>query len=301
MTPVALLGATASGKSAVALEVARRHPGTELVSIDAMQVYRGMDLGTAKPTAAERAEVPHHGLDLVDPGQEYTVAEFQRSVLATLADLDARGAPVLCVGGTGLYLRAVIDALELPGSFPEWRATFEADPDLDGLYRRLQALDPAAAARIEPGNRRRIVRALEVCAGSGRRFSSFGPGLDTYPPTRFVQIGLCWERAALAARIEARVHQMLDAGLLDETRALLARGPVSRTARQALGYRELIEYLEGHWGYEEAVAAIVTRTRQFAVRQDRWFRRDPRIRWITVTSDPVAEAAPAVLEALQSA
>ena len=298
MTPVVLLGATASGKSSLALAAACALGDVELVSIDALQVYRGMDIGTAKPTRAERAEIVHHGLDLVGAADEFTLAEFLRSVRAALADLAARERRALCVGGTGLYLRAVVDDLELPGQFPDLRARLEAEPDLPELHRRLQSLDPVAAARMEPTNQRRIVRALEVCLGTGRPFSSFGPGLDTYPPSRFAQIGLQWDRAVLARRIEARVHAMLDAGLLAETEALLAAGPVSRTARQALGYRELIAHLEGATSYDEAVETIVVRTRQFAVRQDRWFRRDPRIRWIPIMSDPVAEALPALLEAL---
>ncbi len=174
----------------------------------------------------------------------------------------------------------------------------EAEPSTESLHRRLLALDPIAAGRIEPGNRRRLVRALEVCLGSGRPFSSFGPGLEAYPATDVVQLGLLWDRALLARRIETRVLTMLDAGLLAETEALLSGNGISRTARQALGYRELIEHLEGRRSYDEAVAAIVLRTRQFAVRQDRWFRRDPRVRWIRVEVDPVTEALPHLLEAL---
>lgn len=296
---VAIVGATASGKSAVALAVARQRVDVELVSIDAMQVYRGMDIGTAKPTAAERAVAPHHLLDLVDPAEEFTLAAFQAAYRHARAGIEARGHHSVLVGGTGLYLRAAVDDLEIPGQWPEIRDELEAAAaeDVTALHRRLVELDPAAATKMEPSNVRRIVRALEVCLGSGRPFSSFGPGLDAYPPIDTVQIGLRWPRADLARRIEARVEQMMVAGLLDEVRALVAAGPLSRTARQALGYKELLDHLEGRADLGEAVTTIVTRTRQFAVRQDRWFRRDPRIRWVDVTTDPL-EAVPAVLEAL---
>lgn len=302
--PVAIVGPTASGKSAVAMAAARAIPGVELVSVDSMQVYRGMDIGTAKPTPAERAEVRHHLIDLVDPWEEITVAAFQSAYRGVLADLASRGARALLVGGTGLYLRAVVDQLTMPGEWPELRRRLEAEAAERGpevLHARLVELDPAAAAKMEPANTRRIVRALEVCEGSGRPFSSFGPGVDTYPPTEVVQVALSWDRAVLAARIEARVHQMMAAGLLEEVRALVSdpRG-LSRTAAQALGYTELIDHLEGRSSLDEAVAAIVTRTRQLAVRQERWFRRDPRIRWVHVASDPVAEVLPVVLEALDT-
>lgn len=296
---VAIVGATASGKSAVALAVARRRPDVELVSIDAMQVYRGMDIGTAKPTPVERAAAPHHLIDLVDPADEFTLAAFQTAYRDARAGIAQRGHRAVLVGGTGLYLRAAVDDLDIPGQWPEIRAELEASAlvDVVALHGRLAELDPAAATKMEPTNSRRIVRALEVCLGSGRPFSSFGPGLDAYPPTDTTQIGLRWPRPDLARRIEARVTQMMDAGLLDEVRGLAAAGPLSRTARQALGYKELLDHLEGRVDLAEAVATIVTRTRQFAVRQDRWFRRDPRIRWVDVTTDPL-EAVPTVLEAL---
>jgi tRNA dimethylallyltransferase len=284
------------------MAAARAVPGVEILSVDSMQVYRGMDIGTAKPTPAERAEVRHHLIDLVDPWEEVTVAAFQRAYRDVSSDLAARGVRALLVGGTGLYLRAVVDQLTLPGEWPELRRRLEAEAAEEGphaLHARLAAVDPAAAAKMEPTNTRRIVRALEVCLGSGRPFSSFGPGVDTYPPTDVVQLALGWDRPALAARIADRVQRMMAAGLLDEVRALVAdpRG-LSRTAAQALGYKELIEHLEGRWTLDEAVAAIVTRTRQLAARQERWFRRDPRVRWVHVASDPVAEALPVLLEAL---
>lgn len=277
---LALVGATASGKSALALELARRNPDLELVSVDAMQVYRGMDIGTAKPTGAERAEIPHHLLDLADPDEDFSVARFQSAARRVLAEIEARGRRAVLVGGTGLYVRAVVDDLTLPGRYPEARAEVEAERDTSDLYRRLRQLDPVAAARMEPSNRRRLVRALEVTIGSGRPFSSFGPGLAAYPPTPITQVGLHLDPELLDARIAARLRVMLDAGFLDEVRRLAARpAGLSRTARQALGYRELLASVEGGMTLEDAVAETLRRTRRFARRQLRWFRRDPRISW----------------------
>ena len=294
---MAIVGSTASGKSAVALAVARTLGGIELVSIDSMQVYRGMDIGTAKPTRAERAEIPHHLLDLVDPTEEFTVAEFRDAFASALASIGERCHRALLVGGTGLYHRVVIDDFDLPGQWPEVRQELEADADTAALFARLQTLDPAATNKMEPTNRRRIIRALEVTVGSGRAFSSFGPGVDDYPTSPVAQIGLRWPREVIAERIVRRVEQMLAAGLVGEVGALAEAG-FSRTAAQALGYKEILEMLEGRISEDEAVAMIITRTRQFAVRQERWFRRDPRVRWIDVEQDVVAEAAPIVIDAL---
>ncbi len=297
---VAVIGPTASGKSSVALSVAAAEGDVELVSVDSMQVYRGMDIGTAKSTAAEQAGVRHHLIDLVEATDEFTVAEFQRAYADALADIAQRGRRALLVGGTGLYHRAVIDGLDLPSQWPDVRARLQVEADALGgsvLHRRLVDLDPQAAAKIEPTNLRRIIRALEVCEGSGRPFSSFGPGLGTYPATAIAQIGLRWDRERLAERIERRVHRMIDDGLVSEVTSLVDAG-LSRTAAQALGYKELIGYIEGSATLESAVEQIVVRTRQFAVRQLRWFQRDPRVRWVEVQDDPVAEAAPIVREAL---
>jgi tRNA dimethylallyltransferase len=295
---MAIVGPTASGKSALALALAQAEPGWELVSVDAMTVYRGMDIGTAKPTAAERALVPHHGLDLADPGEDFTVVRFQQAYTHTVTAITSRGNRPLLVGGTGLYVRAVIDGLEPPPEHPDVRQALEADNDTVALYDRLVALDPLAASRMEPTNRRRIVRALEVCLATGRPFSSFGPGLDAYPPRPVVQFGVRWPRATLTTRIRARYDTMLAAGLLDEVRSLRGRpGGLSRTARQALGYKELFDHLDGRSSLEEAVELAVSRTRQFAVRQERWFRRDPRIHWIDLEHDPL-EALPHLQGAL---
>jgi tRNA dimethylallyltransferase len=294
---VAIVGPTASGKSAVAVEVARQLGDVELVSIDSMQVYRGMDIGTAKPTPSERAEIPHHLLDLVEPTHDFTVAEFRDAYAEALARIGRHGHRALLVGGTGLYHRVVIDDFDLPGQWPDVRADLEADGDTAALFERLRTVDPAATAKMEPTNRRRIVRALEVSLGSGRAFSSFGPGVDDYPPTDVAQIGLRWHRELLTDRIARRVRRMIDDGLVDEVRALSNVG-FSRTAAQALGYKEILDVVAGHLSEDEAIATIITRTRQFAVRQERWFRRDPRVRWIDVEHDAVAEAAPVVIDAL---
>ena len=239
--PVVVLAPTASGKSELAMAAAHAVGGTEIVAVDAMQVYRGMDIGTAKPTPADQAAVPHHGIDLVEPTVDFTVADYRAAYDRALTTIAGR--PLL-VAGTGLYLAAAIDRLDMPGQWPEVRRDLDAEPDVAALWRRLDDLDPVAAARIEPGNRRRVVRALEVTVGGGRPFSSYGPGLQAYPPTAATMIGLRWPRPRLAERIERRVTTMIEAGLLDEVAGLHAAG-MSKTARQALGYKELSAHLDG--------------------------------------------------------
>ena len=313
---VALVGPTASGKSQIALDAVRALRSSEgadigdveLVSVDSMAVYRGMDIGTAKPSAAVRAEVPYHLVDLVDPDEEFTVTQFQSAARAALAGIAARGNTALLVGGTGLYLRSITDDLEFPGRFPEIRAEIMAELDTSGpegtparaadcieLHQRLESLDPIAAGRIEPGNERRLVRALEVTIGSGRRFSSFGPGLERYPPSRLALLGIRRDTEDGDQRIAERFARLMDAGFLDEVRALARRpGGLSRTARQALGYRELLAHLEDGIPLDQAVEEAVRRTCQFARRQWAWFRRDPRIEWIAVGGAPT-EATEAVV------
>lgn len=291
-----LVGPTASGKSAVALEIARRLPGppVELVTVDSMQVYRGMDIGTAKPTAAERAEVPHHLLDVADPGDDFSVARYQRAADEVLVEIEARGHRALLVGGTGLYVQAVVDHFDVPGRWPDVRAELDAEPDTAALWRRLHELDPVAAERMVPTNRRRVVRALEVTLGAGRPFSTFGPGVQSFPPSpRFRLAGLWVPRAVGAHRIRARFTQMLADGLVDEVRRL-ARRPLSRTARQALGYREVLAHLDGGCTLDEASESAVRRTIAFARRQRVWFRRDPRVTWFGTDENPLA-VVPALL------
>jgi tRNA dimethylallyltransferase len=300
--PLIILGPTASGKSDVAMALAGEHHEVELVVVDAMQVYRRMDVGTAKPSPDDRAAVQHHCLDLVDAADEFTVTDFADEARRALHEIEGRNNRAVLVAGTGLYLRSVTDPMEMPGRWPSVRTELESRAGTEGieaLHRQLVGLDPAAAAKMEPTNARRVVRALEVTLGSGRQFSSFGPGVDIYPPIQFVQFGLRWQRPALTRRIAERVHRMIDNGLLAEVESL-ANGAISRTARQALGYKELFDYLDGVCAFDAAVELIITRTRQFAVRQERWFRRDPRIRWIDIDNDPVAEALPVLERAWQT-
>ena len=262
---------------------------TELVVCDAMQVYKRMDIGTAKPTVQDQAQVPHHCIDLVNPNERFTVSDYQVKARAAVADITSRGKNALVIAGTGLYLTSLIDELSFPGEWPEVRRELQQEPDVSRLYRQLKELDPEAASKIERSNRRRIERALEVCIGSGKPFSATGPGTGAYPDNGVVQIGLLWPREMLVARVEERVYNMMDAGFLDEVQQLRKDGNMSHTAKQALGYAELLRHLEGKCTLEQAVGDIVVHTRQFAVRQERWFRRDPRITWVNIERDPVSE------------
>jgi tRNA dimethylallyltransferase len=274
----------------------------EIVSVDSMQVYRGMDIGTAKPTAAEQAAVPHHLLDLADPGQDFSLGRFQAAAAETIAAIESRGHRALLVGGTGLYYQAVVDGFDLPGANPELRTELyrraEAPEGRALLLAELAELDPVAAARILPGNTRRIIRALEVTVATGRPFSSYGPGVLTaqvqHLPVRTV--GLWVSRAAGARRIEARIAAMVETGLLDEVRRLAAAPDgLSRTAREGIGYKEILNYFEGSVPtLEAALRRTADRTRQLARRQRMWFRRDRRIAWIGTGGNPLA-TLPAVL------
>ena len=287
-----VVGPTAAGKTALSIELAAE-AGAEVVSADALQVYRGADIGTAKPTLEERRGVPHHAIDLVEPSEEADLAGWLAAARAALASCEERSVPAVVVGGTGLYVHALIDAFELPGTFPAVRAELEASQEpTPVLHARLASLDPVAAGRMEPGNRRRVVRALEVCVGSGRPFSSFGPGVAAFPPSdRFRLVGLAPDPDRLGERIERRVLEQVAAGLVEETARLLATpGGLSRTCRQGLGYKEVLLHLENGLPLEEALALDVANTRRFARRQRSWFRRDPRIRWLDVADDPLAAA-----------
>ncbi len=294
-----VLGPTASGKSDVAMAAATTVPNVHIIAADAMQVYRRMDIGTAKPTEDDQRRVVHHCVDVAEPSERYSVARFAEDVAAARKKISKADANELIVGGTGLYVTALVDGLSMPGDYPKIRAQLEANRDTEALFQQLSELDPEAVKKIDPNNRRRMIRALEVCLGSGKTFSSFGEGIGAYPPVDTVQIGIKWQRDALRERIALRVHKMVEAGLVDEVRSVLD-GPksISDTARQALGYKEVIEHLERRWSLEEAIDATILRTQQFAVRQERWYRRDPRIQWVEVQNDPIAEVTPLVVAAL---
>lgn len=267
----------------------------EIVSADSMQVYRGMDIGTAKTPEDERGGVVHHLIDVADPGDEWDVVRFTAEARRVMAGIEARGRRALFVGGTGLYLHALIDDFAVPGRWPDLWHELDGQPDTMALHRRLKELDPVGAARAEPGNRRRVLRALEVTLGSGRPFSSFGPGVDAFPPTGWRLAGVWLPREVLARRIEGRLEAMMDAGFLDEVRSLAGRpGGLSRTASQALGYRELLAHVAGRSTLEDAVAEAARRTRQFSRRQRMWWRRDPRVRWFGTPENPLA-VLPALL------
>ena len=299
---VVVLGPTASGKSDAAMTAAALQPkgSVHVIVADSMQVYKRMDIGTAKPSAADQALIPHHCLDVAEPNDRHTVAHYVENVAAAREVIFDADASELIVGGTGLYVTAIVDGLDMPGEFPEIRAELEANEETEAMFAQLFALDPEATTKMDPNNRRRLIRALEVCLGSGEKFSSFGEGIGSYSPTTTTLIGLRWDRDVLRARIAQRVNIMMERGLVDEVRALLAEpNGLAFTARQALGYKEMIEHLEGRWSLDEAVAATILRTQQFAIRQDRWFRRDPRIQWVDVHEDPMEEVTPVVTAALE--
>ncbi|HEY3210372.1 MAG TPA: tRNA (adenosine(37)-N6)-dimethylallyltransferase MiaA [Actinomycetota bacterium] len=288
---LAVMGPTASGKTEASLPIAEAL-GAEIVCVDSMLVYRGMDIGTAKPTLEQRQRVPHHLVDLVDPAEPFSVARFQQLARETLADIESRGKRALLVGGGGLYYRAVVDGLEFPGTAPRTRSLLRAEASVLGpeaLYRRLETFDPEAARRIESTNARRTVRALEVAAITGRPFSSFAGDWDSYPKDAVRAAGIDLPRSLFHRRIEQRVTAMMP-GLLDETRRLLERGFGSLlTSSQAIGYAEAVGFLQGAIGHEEAAATTIRRTKALARRQMAWLRRDPRIRWFVAGEEGALE------------
>ena len=299
---IVVLGPTASGKSDVAMAVATDATtgSVHIIAADAMQVYNRMDIGTAKPTKQDQERVPHHGINVCEPSERYTVARFMDDVAVARTEIMEAGATELIVGGTGLYVTAIVDGLHMPGEWPEIRKELEDNPDTEALFAELTALDPESTLKMEPNNRRRIVRALEVCRGSGVPFSSFGDGLDKYQETDTKLVGIRWDRDRLRTRIAERVQIMVKNGLLDEVQSLISEPDgLSATAAQALGYKEMIEHLEGRATLTDAIASTVLRTQQFAVRQERWYRRDPRIQWVDVVKDPVSEIAPLVMKHLE--
>lgn len=281
-----LVGPTAVGKTKVAVELALRLSG-EVISADSMQIYRGMDIGTAKPTATERRGVPHHLIDIVDPGSAFSVADFQRLAREAIAASAARGHLPLVVGGTGLYVESLTRAYELDDGETDWalrdRLTAVAARDGDAaLHEQLRALDPASAARIHPHDRRRIIRALEVTLRTGAPFSTTSHR-SREPEYDLLQFGLTAPREILYERINRRVDAMIDGGLVKETESLLASGyGAAVTARQAIGYKELLPFIRGEADLADCVAALKQATRRYAKRQLTWFRRDKRINWIEV-------------------
>lgn len=296
---IAVVGPTGSGKSdlgvALALEL-----GGEVINADSMQFYRGMDIGTAKIRPAERRGVPHHLLDIMDVTEEASVSAFQQQARSLIGEIRSRGRFPILVGGSGLYVRAALDVLEFPGTDPAVRAALEAElaaSGLPALAARLREADPVSAERI--GDARRVVRALEVIELTGRPFSSFMPVREYFQPA--VQIGLRVDRPVLHERLARRVDAMVEQGLLEEVRRLEPAGlRTGRTASRALGYAQFLSVLDGQSSVEAAAESTVVATRQFARRQETWFRADPRIQWLDF-DDPAltARAAAAVRSATQ--
>ncbi|HYH35501.1 MAG TPA: tRNA (adenosine(37)-N6)-dimethylallyltransferase MiaA [Nocardioides sp.] len=290
---VAVVGATAAGKSGLSLALAERLGG-EIVNTDAMQVYRGMDVGTAKLSPGERRGIPHHLLDTHDVSEPVSVAEFQGAARAVIADLRGRDVVPVLVGGSALYTRAVLDRFEFPGTDPALRRRLEvelAEVGVAAMHQRLAEVDPEAAARILPDNARRVVRALEVVELTGRSFTASLPRLEYVDPLT-VQVGIDIDRATLDERIAVRVRAMYDAGLVQEVERL---GPLGPTAATAIGYRQAAAHLAGELTLDEAVEQTIGATRRFARRQESWWRRDPRIRWVPHDDPAIVDRAVAAV------
>jgi tRNA dimethylallyltransferase len=305
MTPLhvaAIVGATATGKSALAVEVAQRL-GAEIVSVDSMQIYKGLDAGTAKPPPDLRERVPHHLVDVIDPSHVLTVAEFQELGRAAIDDISERGRLPLLVGGSGLYYRAVVDDLVFPPTDESVRSALESQAEelgAEALHARLRGLDEKAAAKIEPKNVRRTVRALEVIELTSRPFSESAAAWNRYKSCYELRsAGLERDRSELRERVAARVDDMLTAGLIEEARDLEARGTLSRTARMALGYRQVFDAAEDG-DVAEIRDSIVQATVRFARRQESWFRADPRIEWFDASRTDVVDAVERHLSRRQS-
>jgi tRNA dimethylallyltransferase len=290
-----LIGCTGCGKSALGAAVARRIHA-EIIGIDSMTVYRGMDIGTAKPSPEIRREIPHHLIDVVDPWEEFSVARYVAAAEKAIADIQGRGRPILVVGGTPLYIKALTEGLfEGPGADPAVREQLSAQAraeGLDSLYRRLQSVDPQTAGRVHPNDERRIVRALEVHALTGRPISELRTQWDRARP-RYDGLFLGLRRAPedQNRRINERVHRMIRDGLVDEVRSLLSGPrPLSTAARQALGYAEILRHLRGEWSLAEAVEAVKINTRRFAKAQRTWFKRFIGTHWIDLTPSSPPES-----------
>ncbi|NSX38062.1 tRNA (adenosine(37)-N6)-dimethylallyltransferase MiaA [Pseudarthrobacter oxydans] len=290
---IAVVGPTGSGKSDLAVSLALELGG-EVINADAMQFYRGMDIGTAKITDAERRGVPHHLLDILEVTQEASVSQFQQQARELISDIHGRGKRAILAGGSGLYVRAALDVLEFPGTDPLVRQRLEAELAAQGtavLLERLREVDPVSAGRLSDD--RRIIRALEVHQLTGRPFSSFMPQREYFQPA--VQIGLAVDREVLRDRLAGRVHRMVDAGLPAEVQRLDARGlRQGKTAPRALGYSQFLRVIDGEWTVPEAAEATIVATRQFARRQLTWFRADPRIHWLDWQDPALVDRAAAL-------
>ena len=283
-TPLIIIcGATATGKSDLALEVADKFNG-EIVNADSMQLYRGMDIGTAKLSPQERRGIPHHLLDILDVAQDASVAQYQVQARSAVDEIRGRGKAAIIVGGTGLYIKSIIDEMNFPETDPAIRTRLEDEAEQLGaaeLFNRLRLADPDAAAAIEPANTRRIIRALEVIEVTGKPYSANLPSdVSLRYPDAF-HFGLAMERSSLAPRIEARVHRMWSQGLVDEVKSLISQGLLlSSTAQRAIGYAQVIAMLAGDMTEEKAIEETIVATRQYVRRQETWFKRDQRIQWI---------------------
>jgi tRNA dimethylallyltransferase len=290
---IAVVGPTGSGKSELGVRLALELNG-EVINADAMQFYRGMDIGTAKVTLAERRGVPHHLLDMMDVTEEASVSDFQSECRAVIEEIHSRGKRAIMVGGSGLYVRAALDVLEFPGTDPVLRKRLEevcATVGLGVLRERLRSVDPESAARVVDA--RRVIRALEVFELTGRPFSSYMPKREYFQPA--VQIGLDVDRAQLKERLAERVHRMVDAGLLEEVRRLDEQGlRKGKTASRALGYAQFLKVLDGDIGVAQAAEETIVATRQFARRQLTWFRADPRIHWLDWQDPELVEKSAAL-------
>lgn len=295
---VSIVGPTASGKTGLGIAIARalaeRGERAEIVNADAYQMYRGMDIGTAKPSPEELAAVPHHLIDIVDPDDAMSVARFQTLARDCIADLQSRGIRPILVGGSGLYARAAIDDISFPGTDPDMRAQLEHRAEAEGsgiLFEELRAKDPVAASRMDPRNPRRTIRALEVIAITGRPYSASLPRYRYVIPS--VQIGLDLPREELDRRIDLRTARMREDGFVDEVRRLRPR--LGATASRALGYQQVIDYLDGLWSENEAFADIAQKTKRLARKQMGWFGRDPRIHWLRAQNPDLVSNAMAVI------
>jgi tRNA dimethylallyltransferase len=280
---IVICGATATGKSDIAIDVAKEL-NAEIINADSMQLYRGMDIGTAKLTLEERAGIPHHLLDVLDVNQDSTVAWYQELARSTISDIHQRGKDAVIVGGTGLYIKAILDDLNFPDTDPEVRARLEAEVEEFGsasLFARLEELDPAAALAIDRANTRRIIRALEVIEITGQPFTANLPREDSSKYPHALQFGLVMDREHLRERIDLRVDRMWDAGFVDEVDELISKGIRDGvTAQRALGYAQIIAMREGSMTEEEAKEDTKRASRQYARRQETWFSRDARIQWV---------------------